>query len=401
MKMKNNPLRIWVIPSWYPPNGGSFFREHSQALAKEGADVTVLAGIYLSLKKTPLKYWNYKYPVQIRRKGEIKEVIRKLPIIPFVEKPNYFRWINLVTNMVKTHLESNPPPDILQVHSSIWGGTAAERISKQYNIPYVLTEHRSRFVYNTPEARKMFKSWYYPYLKSAFEQASRIVTVSPSLQDKIADISPEATDKMLSIPNMVDTTFFGEAREEKPQQPFRFFSLAHLEPVKGFDILLKAFAILEKNEPGKFDLVIGGDGSQMQQLLNLRKQLGLEEKVRFTGHLKRKEIRNQMGNAHAFVLPSRFEAFGVVYIEAMASGLPVIASRAGGPETFITPQTGLITEPESPEKLANAMKSLQENYSQYDTGKIKKITSSSFGRSAIARKYLDLYREVLNHKKQP
>jgi len=168
--------------------------------------------------------------------------------------------------------------------------------------------------------------------------------------------------------------------------------------VKGIDILLKAFAKLEKHQPGKYRLVVGGNGSQMQQLLGLKKQLGLEGKVTFTGHLNKEEIRTQMQNAHAFVLPSRFEAFGVVYIEAMACGLPVIAAKAGGPETFITPETGIITEPENPEKLADAMKSMQKNYANYDATTIKEITSSSFGREAVARKYLNLYREVLNKK---
>ncbi len=396
--MTDNSLRIWVIPSWYPPNGGSFFREHSQALAHEGAEVTVLAEIYTSLKKIPLKNIILGNPVKTNHEGGIKEITRKLTIIPFVERPNYMRWINQVINLVESALEKNDPPDIIQVHSSIWGGVAAEKIWKKHNIPYVLTEHRSRFVYNTPEARKMFRKWYHPYLEKAFEGASRVVTVSPSLQEKIAEISPKSESKMLSIPNMVDTGFFGKTGIEKPQHPFTFFSLAHLEPVKGIDILLKAFAKLEKHQPGKYRLVVGGNGSQMQQLLGLKKQLGLEGKVTFTGHLNKEEIRTQMQNAHAFVLPSRFEAFGVVYIEAMACGLPVIAAKAGGPETFITPETGIITEPENPEKLADAMKSMQKNYANYDATTIKEITSSSFGREAVARKYLNLYREVLNKK---
>lgn len=413
---RNSNIRIMVLPSWYPPRGGEFFREHSLALAAEGLDVTTMAVIQSSIRTHGLK--NYITGKDIPKSagnptiapGSFREAYKLYRTIPCVHKINIVGWIRNAVSLAGQWIRQHRKPDLIQVHSSIWAGVAAARIKRRYGIPYVITEHRSRFVFNTPEAQEMFLPWHLPLLYEAFTNASRIVTVSDSLQPKILDIAGSAIHHSpITIPNMVDTRFFNPAitaksegsfrffstSSSKTETPFRFFCLAHLEPVKGIDTLIGAMKLLIEDGSLNCQLVIGGDGSQRHILEEQVSRLGLQQHISFTGALSREEVRDQLHRANAFVLPSRFEAFGVVFIEAMACGLPVIAGRSGGPESFITDDCGYIVEPDKPPELARAMKSMIHNYHSFNRDTIWNYTINRFSPKAIAAEYITLYQEII------
>jgi L-malate glycosyltransferase len=413
---RNSNIRIMVLPSWYPPRGGEFFREHSLALAAEGLDVTTMAVIPSSIRKHGLK--NFITGQDIPKSSGNQERLHPDHSVKFTSntepshvynKANIVGWIRNAVSLAEQWIRQHGKPDLMQVHSSIWAGVAAARIKKRYGIPYVITEHRSRFVFNTPEAQEMFLTWHLPLLYEAFTNASRIVTVSDSLQPKILDIAGSAIHHTpITIPNMVDTRYFSPSTTSKsegsfrlfststskPDTPFRFFCLAHLEPVKGIDTLIDAMKLLLDDNSIYCQLVIGGDGSQRHLLEEQVSRLGLQQHISFTGALSREEVREQLHRANAFVLPSRFEAFGVVFIEAMACGLPVIAGRSGGPESFITDDCGYIVEPDKPQELARAMKSMKHNYHSFNRDTIWNYAINRFSPKAIATEYVTLYKEI-------
>lgn len=419
-------MKILVLPSWYPPRGGEFFREHSQALAAEGLDVAVLACIQTSIRKhglTPFLFGT-DFPQKTTdtniSPGTFHEIRSLYRTIPFLQKANIMGWISHLTRLTKRWISENGMPDLIQVHSSIWAGVAAAQIKKLTGVPYVITEHRSRFVYNTTEARQMFLPWHNPLLKEAFSGAAQIITVSDALQNKIISIMDNddpthdrikihpsgkqdtgrnnhsfRTKIPITIPNMVDTRFFNPAPHVPVKKPFVFFSLAHLEPVKGTETLIDAMHILTRKHAGKFHLMIGGNGSQRSLLEIQTKNLNLHDSVTFMGALTREEVRKQLHASHAFVLPSRFEAFGVVFIEAMACGLPVIAAKSGGPESFIEKACGTIVNPDNPDQLAAAMEEMAERYDEYNRDHIWQYTINKFSPKAIAAKYIRVYKELV------
>ncbi len=404
---RTSNIRLLILPSWYPPRGGYFFREHSLALAAEGLDVTVMATIQTSMRKHGLI--NYIIGKDIPRTntditnipGSFSEVFRPYRTIPFLNKANAFGWIRNAITMTETWIRKNGTPDLIQAHSSIWAGVAAARIKNRHGIPYVLTEHRSRFVNNTTEAQKMFLPWHDPLLQEAFANASRIVTVSRSLQNKILSITGKDIQQGISaIPNMVDTKFFNPSLKPIPDKPFTFFCLAHLEPVKGIDTLIDAMKLLTHDKMTPCHLFIGGHGSQRQALEEQTARLGLQQRITFCGALSRDEVKQHLHHAHAFVLPSRFEAFGVVFIEAMACGLPVIAARSGGPESFISDDYGIIVDPNQPSQLAEAMRHMTQHYNGYDRNAIWTNTINKYSPKAIATKYVRLYHQIL-HSSSP
>ena len=117
--------------------------------------------------------------------------------------------------------------------------------------------------------------------------------------------------------------------------------------------------------------------------------------MRFLGLLDRDKVRETMWKANAFVLPSYFETFGVVLIEAMATGLPVISTKCGGPEDFITSDVGYLVSPGDIEGLAKAMINLLDNYSSFDSIEISKIIRNKFSYEAVASSLSNIYNKIL------
>jgi len=393
-----NPLhdnRILVIPSWYPPNGGYFFKEHAMALANLGIEVDVVAGVHRSLRTLAISHIHKAFSTLCSSSGTFREFRRDCWIVPFSEKANFVVWLHMMGQFFEWYVRTNGKPHIIIAHSAIWAGALANRIQKTHGIPYIIVEHRSRFVFNTPESRAMVKPWYKPFMKRAFENAMHIVTVSSCLQIYIQKHVGGIKEKISSIPNMVDTDFFQPAPAPLPLEPFTFFSLGSLEKVKGMDVLLKAFAILHKLFPGQYRLIIGGSGGEQKKLESFVAENNLNTFIRFEGQMDRKTVKQRMQESHAFVLASRFEAFGVVFIEAMACGIPVIGTYSGGPPEFVENQYGILVEADSPSELAGAMQEMKNRYQSFNRENIRAYAVSKFSKEAVAMQYAELIKNLL------
>ncbi len=394
MLIKIQFMKILVIPSWYPPNSGYFFQELNIALLHEKNNVDVLVNTITSFK-------SFKFTALFKKNIYHNEFGLNVYRSKFynIPKLNFLSSRLWIRNTYKRYLEyvkKNGHPDIIHAHSSIWAGVVASEINKQFSIPFVITEHRSRFIYNTAEAKKMLPEKYFPLLKPALQKASLVTCVSPALKNKLVDIADSVKNKITIIPNTVNTDDFKLTSIEKPKDIFNWFSLGKLNPVKGFDILLEAVSLIRKNSDKKIILRIGGDGPEYKNLYQLRKQLNLEKTVFFTGKLTKDEVIKEMHLAHAFVLPSRFEAFGVVYIEAMACGLPVIGTDAGGQSSIINKDNGYITESENPNKLASAMSEMMENYHSFNKDEIRHSVIRKYNKSNIAKEYCRHFSKIIN-----
>ncbi len=399
-----NPRSVLVIPSWYPPRGGTFFRDHARALSAAGMNVSVVSADPVSLKQNPGLLWKRSYSYSAMDQG-IREFRTPFPIIPFVERPNARLWIRRMKKLVFQYIDKHGRPDVMQVHSSIWAGVAAAAIKKDTGVPYVVTEHRGRFVTPNPHAAELFRDWHLPLVREAFANADQIVVVSDALKEKIAGIAGVAEENILTIPNLTDTDFFHPRHGGRPPGTFTFFSLAHLVPEKGMHTLIRAAGLLKEQKPD-FRLIIGGDGTEGASLKKAVRDASLNEVVRFTGRLSRDKVRDWLHQAHAFLLPSHFEAFGVVLIEAMACGLPVIAPRSGGPEYLINEKTGILVNPGDSSALAGAMGRMIDGIDGYDQTQIRAYATERFSPGVVAGQYAAQYEKVagkkaISHEKRP
>lgn len=185
----------------------------------------------------------------------------------------------------------------------------------------------------------------------------RIACVSDAIRSSVGERFPLAQDKLATIPNGVAEDFFSIQRDyQAADQLFRFCTTGNLIPLKSIHTAIYAFAKANIDES---ELNIIGAGSERPHLEHLASSLNLRSSVHFTGALPPEEIPEQLRIADAFVFTSTSEGRPNAVLEAMAAGLPIVASRIDGVTELITDgENGLLFEPGDAQALADCLQRL-------------------------------------------
>jgi glycosyltransferase involved in cell wall biosynthesis len=389
------PHRILILPSWYPPDGGYFFKEHSEAIRDMGWEVDVLVNRVIGIRKL------LKAGLKALRGREAHiekglRVIRSVYLkVPGSEKLNIRRWSNRTRRLYGKYEDEFGRPDLLLAHSATWAGYAAWLIRERYDIPYIVVEHRSFFVWNTPQARSLVKPYHIPFFEMAYKNCGKLVLVSGSLMTGLKELMPWIGMKTVVIPNMIREDMFLPPEQPRHADPFVFFWAGRLEHVKGIDLLMEAAGLLKQRTATSFLVRLAGRGPLRKALERQAKKVGVGDYVRFLGRITREELQVEMQRASCFVLPSRYEAFGAVLIEAMTTGLPVIATRSGGPGSIVTKESGLLVDPDDAEQLAAAMERMIATCSSYSATTIRARTMKRYGQGSVMKQYNRLFLQLL------
>lgn len=379
-------MHIMFIPSWYSnvrnKVHGSFFKEQALELQKAGVKVTVAYNEVWPL--TMLGKINeekgLKYNVEDGLKTYRYKNYNYIPKNPLMFKVFNKRMEKLYKEIVK----KEGAIDIIHAQSSLWGGISAAYIAEKYNIPLVITEHSS--VERGPYVKKS----YIPFICDSYKKAQKVITVGNGLKNEIESLSGRQDIEVIG--NLVDLSKFTIKKRIKNEK-FIFFSLAFLEGEKGFDTLIKSFA--KKFKDKEAVLYIGGDGSQRSWLEALTVENGVKDQIIFLGALSRDDVSKWMNKCDCFVLPSRYETFGVVYIEALASGRPVIGALNGGAEDIINNLNGYLIPIDDIDILAEKMIEVYDNIESYDEEEIRIDCLKRFSPKVIVNKIISVYKEVL------
>jgi phosphatidyl-myo-inositol dimannoside synthase len=188
-------------------------------------------------------------------------------------------------------------------------------------------------------------------------RANRIITTSVYSSERIAKFYGAKPEKIVVVPELIDLDAWEIALQEAPpaEGPLRILCVAHLYPRKRVDTLLRAFARIEGNAV----LRIVGGGPERQRLEHLAHDLAISDRVHFLGHLPFRALAAEYRNAALFALPTAQEGFGIVFLEAMASSLPIIASRAAAvPEVVAEGVSALLVNPDDGTALADSLAKL-------------------------------------------
>lgn len=388
-------MKILVLPSWYPPNGGKFFKDQALFLQKEqNIEMHVLANVELGWKKHWKTCLGGRWNSFFANEDGLETLRHHSRRIPLADKANAIKWMRETLRMFDIYLARYGKPDLIHVHSAIWGGWVASEIKRKYAIPYLITEHRGRFGGQSALSRTLIKDWHIPYLNAAYSNVSCIIPVSKLLIPRISEFAaPNIPFRV--IPNPVDTDFF-----HLPYAPFdgdlTFTLVANFDKAKALDILLPAFDKVCDRHPSIRLQVVGG-GYHRTEFTTLYNSLIHKQNIQLLGKQNPKGVREALWKSHAFILSSRIEAQPVSVIEAMSCGLPVICTEVV-PDNIILPFNGIRVPIENIEALEDGILQLIENYAKYEASEIRQFAQREFGKSEISCKIVETYRYVLeNH----
>ena len=383
-------MHIVVIPSWYPHYdgaiSGSFFQEQAEALADSGLKVSVAYVETRSISRLPsdLLKGRWKPGFSIVKREKITEyrfrIYNGLMKLPYGKDYLVYRKLRRLVQKIE---KGEGEIDLFHLHSYLSHGFGITKIARQRGIPLVLTEHNTRF------SRNEVKSYQKRVIRCLLNQCERIIAVGPGLKKALESFT---TKDVLLIPNMVDLSLFHQEPAQEVH-PFRFLSVGTLKHKKGYDLLIDAFAKLTESHSDT-ELLIVGEGEEQDLLQRRIDALQMGDRIRLYGKAEREEIPGLMANCHAFILTSRHETFGVVFIEAMASGRPVIATSNPGPASIVTEKTGYLVPNEDVPAITRAMSDMIENYTSFDGEQIRKYCSDNFSKEAVVACLNALYRDI-------
>jgi L-malate glycosyltransferase len=375
--------KVLIITRWYPtrenPVHGVFVKEFAKASALHN-DVIVLFGELT--ERTPTQ-WPYEI---------IDTVEDRIRTIRFIYRRGLLKSHRLINLIGFTHCliklkKEYFMPDIIHLHVYL-ACLPAIVFSRLYRIPLVITEHYTGFVRNILS--------FYERLAAhiIFKQADVILPVSHHLEKYLHPYAPMVHYEV--IPNVVDTSIFRVSPfiPKDRSEIKKIVFVGRLDPAKGVEYLLNALNLL-KNKRTDFFLDIIGDGTQKKFLEQMAIDMDLSRFVCFHGIITKNEVAKIMAKCDFFVLPSLFETFGCVIIEAMACGKPVVASNIGGPNEIVTSQTGILVQPGDAEVLKDAINYMLDNYASYSANKIANYAAKRFSLPAIGCKLNNIYQDLM------
>ncbi len=283
-------------------------------------------------------------------------------------------WDPFARRKIKRYLE-NFDADIAQMHLAR-AARIAGPAARSLRIPSVAKTHN--------------------YVNLKYYQA--ISTLVPTTQRQQAYLRAQGVPdyRILRIPNFsaIRPTDIDGGRPRQQRDVLRIVGVGRLVRKKGFDLLLQAVAA-NRNDNLEVTLVLAGSGPESTPLKRLSRELKLEDIVTFVGW--QDDIQKCLKQADVFVLSSRDEPFGIVCLEAMALGIPIVATRTDGPCEFLDDDTALLVDPEDSNALAAAIKKTAAEPEQAVTRAVaaQKRFEQYYSAGAVVAQYLELYESLI------
>jgi glycogen(starch) synthase len=344
-------LRIFMLSWEYPPRIIGGLSRHveglSRALASLGNDVHVIT---------------LDFPGAPREEGDGLLHIHRVRVD--LPAPTFHTWVLLFNHFFEKRVgqlaKELGTPDVVHIHDwlTVSGGVAAKHLLR---VPLVMTFHStevSRSSQSSSPESAMVEGleWW-----GSFE-AARVIAVSGWMKSEVVSIFKIPPEKVADIPNAVDPQRFdGAVDVQGTRERWRasagdrlITAVGRLTAQKGFDDLIRAYPIIKRSIPAS-RLLLVGDGYLRSGLEHLAEQLQVRDSTTFAGFVSETDLVGALRSSDVVAVPSRFEPFGIIALEAMAAGAPVVVSRVGGLAEIVEDGVdGLEVEPGNPASLAEA-----------------------------------------------
>ena len=392
--MPENKIKVLMVNYEFPPiggGGGTTTRFLAKYLTRLGVEVNVMTS---NPGKEDIVDHHEGY--RMHYVGPIKNKLSGTHI------PELARFALTIIYYSKTVLK-RIQPDLLHCFFTLPSGSCGLYCKKIFNVPYITSALGADVPgFNIGDWRlNAYHALTKPLSKSIWKNSSHIVANSHSLQETCNKFSPESEIEVIS--NGVDTELFYPDKNKKfKTNEVQFLFISRLMPQKGIDTLIKACDVLNKREITNYKLTIVGEGHLKGLMFSLIDQYGIREKINYLGWKDLEELPEIYRKADIFILPSVMEGMSSVVLQAMASGLPIIASRVKGFEEILEENVnGLYAEYNNPGQFANAIEKLIESPGLREKMSQKSLEKSKlFSWETIAKQYLELYEKTVFGKAQ-
>ena len=382
-------MHILIIPSWYPTQNnqlsGIFFKEQAEALAKkECIDVGCI-----SLNESSPRYMFIDKKKLVDYYEQDINSVKTIGILYPI--PNRFKSLRTFIRKIifkilfRRYIKKYGKPDILHLHHFAYGDLV-QWVVKTYNIPYIVTEHASGFSRNIYNDKELF------YAKNIFLESKANLCVSNELKQLLES---KFCINFEYLPNSVDTDFFkmgNRVDKRGKQEKLNFINIAFMNKNKNQKLLIEAFAKAFECHKNVY-LTIVGNGIEYESLDALIEKFNMQNQIKLYGVANRKEVLELLQSSDAFVLSSKHETFGVVLIEAMSCGLPVISTKSGGPESIIVDdKIGILVDNNIDSLVSGLVKTYDTDYNNVY---IRNYVIQEFSSETISKKLIEIYEEIV------
>ena len=373
----------------FPPiggGGGTTTRFISKYMSRLGIDVDVI-----TTKPGKDDFFNHPDGFNLYYVGHTKNKISGTHI------PELAKFALTLIYYSKQVIERSKP-DLIHCFFTLPSGSFGLYCKKIYKIPYVISALGADVPgFNIGDWRlDAYHSLTKSLSKSIWKNSSYVVANSKSLQETCKRFSPNRDIK--TITNGVDIEIFYPDKNKKfDSSEVQLLFISRLMPQKGIDILIKACALLNKKGTTNFKLTIVGEGHLKSLMFSLIERFNLKKNINFLGWKDLDELPDIYRSADIFILPSVMEGMSSVVLQAMASGLPIVASRVKGFEEIVEENlNGLFAEYNNPEEFAVAIEKLIKSPDLREKMSQKSLEKSKlFSWETISRQYLELYKETV------
>lgn len=382
-------MKVLYLSSWYPseknPNSGIFVKEHARAIKTTQTELRVLA-ILVEHAKPYLKTLHREYTdesgiqtFEIIIQTNFRDVVYHL--VP-LQKYLAFKYFK---KFIKPYFN----PDIIHSNVIFPAGMIGDYFAHKLNKPHVITEHWSKI------AGLLKKPYLSILAKKAYKNADRILPVSQFLEGNLLGLLPNLNqDKFKIISNVISSEVYNYKEKLLIDDEIRFCAIAmwatKRQPDKIPELFIEAMAEIQKKSTRKIKLTMVGGGNRVEELKQLCKSFHLN--ADFVGFQTKNQIADILHNTHYFVHASMVETFGVVIVEALMTGTPVICSNVGGLPELINSSNGVLCENTVTDWIMGLEEIIQ---SDFDRKKMAEDVKNRYSYELIGKEIASVYKTLL------
>lgn len=381
--MNKTSKHILFLPRWYPHQGdemyGLFVKKHAEAAAIYNK-VSVLYVQGLSSKKP------FKKTEQFEQENLSTHIYyyKNSSFIPY-NVIRYWYYLIIGYRLIK---QKYGKPDLTHVHILTRLGFFAFILEKVSKIPFIISEHWSRYLpYNGT-----YKGWWRKRITARVVKNSRaILPVSTILMEAMQKHGLKNPNYFI-VPNVVDDLFYQSYERKKTGNPIVFLHVSTFEDksknISGLLRVIKNLSLVNTN----FEFNFVGDGVDFESIKNYAAVLNIpKNQVHFYGIEQGERLAKRYRQADYLVMFSNYETFLIVFHEAQACGLPIVTSRVGNLDQFISKTNGFLVDPGNEKQLESVLKNILISKPLFDSTKIQNKSNMQYSAKAIGKQLDNIY----------